>query len=448
MFRTALSFPHTFGLLIFPHSLAETGFTLPHPNHDTSVIAAAHLAFDHAWRNAFASDATWRIISVALVPLLGISWSRKIITAVKTKRINDLLAKIRNTAVPRADYVRLADLSKLAFFTPTEFLPEWEERRTVADHYRLDRRHHWPTLAAAVSQFITCEVNSPFDLAALEASAVEQMVSSFDGEMASRDLWRASRLNASKAASDDQLFLCAQDVNVSSFHRAIKRHRAELSRDPRDSTAASSHMRLPSQFDRMGPIARIKAIQESRQATTRIDRFAQDRTQANLLKKVRGSLPAISSALNCFNAFCDMRDARPFPVAEQLVMEWSSVFSDTATYANYISHLQKVFFFIGPPVTWLTPAVRRVAKGMGNAMMSASNCRISFKAGCCYASFGWKRLRSNSPKPAGFPSFSPFSAHLRRFGRNGHSGTTICRPSLLKGTRPLSAFEMVRKGSF
>ena len=59
-----------------------------------------------------------------------------------------------------------------------------------------------------------------------------------------------------------------------------------------------------------------------------------------------------------------MPDARPFPVTEQLVLVWSSVFSDTATYANYIAHLQKVCFFIGPPVTWLTPAVRHFAKGM------------------------------------------------------------------------------------
>ena len=197
---------------------------MPHPNHDTAVIAAAHLAFDHAWRNAFASEATWNSISVALVPLFGISWGEKITTAVKTRRINAILAKIRNTAAPRADYDRLADLFKLAFSTPTDFLPEWEERRTIADRYRLGRRNPWSTLAAAVSEFITAEVNSPFDLDAMEASAVEQMVSSFDGRLASRDLWRAARLNASKAASAGPLFLATQDVAVRSFHRAIKRH--------------------------------------------------------------------------------------------------------------------------------------------------------------------------------------------------------------------------------
>ena len=64
----------------------------------------------------------------------------------------------------------------MAFFTQTEFLTEWEEWRTVADRYRLDRRRPWPVLAAAVSQFIADDVNAPFDLAALEASAVELML--------------------------------------------------------------------------------------------------------------------------------------------------------------------------------------------------------------------------------------------------------------------------------
>ena len=93
-------------------------------------------------------------------------------------------------------------------------------------------------------------------------------------------------------------------------------------------------------------------------------RFILDRTQANLLKQGRGSLPAISSALNCFAAFCEMRTAQPFPVTERIVLEWGAVFSDTATFANYISHLQKVCFFAGLSVDWLTPAVRHVARGL------------------------------------------------------------------------------------
>ena len=92
-------------------------------NHDMAVIAAAQLAFDHAWRNAMASNATPRSISASLVPLFGINWTKKVISAVKTKPINDLLAKIRNVDIPREDYNRLADLFKLAFFAPRSLPP-------------------------------------------------------------------------------------------------------------------------------------------------------------------------------------------------------------------------------------------------------------------------------------------------------------------------------------
>ena len=44
-------------------------------------------------------------------------------------------------------------------------------------------------------------------------------------------------------------------------------------------------------------------------------------------------------------------------------MEWSSVFNDTATYANYTMHIQKVCFFLGMSTAWFTPAVNHVAKG-------------------------------------------------------------------------------------
>ena len=167
---------------------------LPIPNNDTAAISAAHLAFGHAWRGAFSSDSAGRSISVALVPLFGISWSMPGIGAVQTHRINLLLGKIRNSVDPRTDYDRAADLFRMAFCAPTEFLLERGEWRTVEDRYRLDRRHPREALSAAVPQFISEGVSSPLDLAGLESAAAEQMMSLFDGRSDSRDYWRVGRL--------------------------------------------------------------------------------------------------------------------------------------------------------------------------------------------------------------------------------------------------------------
>ena len=76
-------------------------------------------------------------------------------------------------------------------------------------------------------------------------------------------------------------------------------------------------------------------------SSSTLDKFALSSTQANLLKQVRGSLPAIASAFRCYTAFCNLKGFTAFPPTEEAALQWSSVFDDTATFGNYIQHLAK-----------------------------------------------------------------------------------------------------------
>ena len=107
----------------------------------------------------------------------------------------------------------------------------------------------------------------------------------------------AARLSGARASSADPLFLDQQNIDLTAFRRAIKRNRTELAAH-QPTQPGCGRLRTPPDFDRMDPIARIKAIRTSGQAALMVDRLIQDRTQANLPKQVRGSLPAISSAIN------------------------------------------------------------------------------------------------------------------------------------------------------
>ena len=208
-------------------------------------------------------------------------------------------------------------------------------------------------------------MRDPFDLASLEAAAVEHLMTSFENCLEVRDFWRAVRLNTAMASSAEHLFLAAGKVGTAAFRRAIKRHRKELSRTDTAAPASSPGMRLPPNYPMMGHMARTRAIREANHSPSWADGFIQDRTQANLLKQVRGSLPAIGSALNCFASFCELRGGgHPFPPSEQLIIEWSSFFADTATFANYISNMQKACFAIGFSTDWMTPVARRLPKGL------------------------------------------------------------------------------------
>ena len=60
-----------------------------------------------------------------------------------------------------------------------------------------------------------------------------------------------------------------------------------------------------------------------------------------------------------------MRGVEPFPPKEEIALQRSSVFNDTATFGNYIQHLPKCCYFMRFPTDWLTTCVRHVARGLG-----------------------------------------------------------------------------------
>ena len=72
----------------------------------------------------------------------------------------------------------------------------------------------------------------------------------------------------------------------------------------------------------------------------------------------------MASAFRFYLAFCQMRNFAPFPAAYETLALRSSVFNDTATFGNYISHMQKCCFLLHFPTDWITPMARHIAKGL------------------------------------------------------------------------------------
>ena len=91
---------------------------IPLGNRDNAILEAAKLAIDYAWRRVFDEQADAQSISLAVAPLFCIRWGKKIIVSLdrrqNNRRVNQLLAKVRNSALPRIEYDRMGDLFKLA----------------------------------------------------------------------------------------------------------------------------------------------------------------------------------------------------------------------------------------------------------------------------------------------------------------------------------------------
>ena len=143
--------------------------------------------------------------------------------------------------------------------------------------------HDWSIIAAEVSRLLSAGARSPYELAALEPSAAEQLMASADCRFAVRDFWRAARINASADSSADPPFLAPNDGGSRAFRRAIRRHHKELSRDPHDASACTSRNRLPDNYGRLGPMARIREIHDSRKDATLFGRFIHDRKGSPIL---------------------------------------------------------------------------------------------------------------------------------------------------------------------
>ena len=116
----------------------------PSEKSDNATIEAAKLAFGHAWRWVYAQSNKAHIISTTLVPLFGIRWVKNVVADFdnrpKNRRRNKLLERVRNSPLTRVDYDSLSDHFKMGPFASVDFLPVWEEWRTAAGRYRLDRR--------------------------------------------------------------------------------------------------------------------------------------------------------------------------------------------------------------------------------------------------------------------------------------------------------------------
>lgn len=191
----------------------------------------------------------------------------------------------------------------------------------------------------------------------------------------------------------------------------------------------------------MGPSAPIKALRFARHPPALMDRYIQDRTQANMLKQVRGSLPVTPSALNCYTVFCELRGASPFPSTEPLVIEWGAVFSDTATCATYISHMQKVCFFARAPANLMAPAVRRAAKGLKKCQYTRFRFPNFIRSDFLLRLLNMEKISSEFAKACAISFIFAFRAP-------SETRMTPCCPSRRNGRRPLSAFALLDVAAF
>ena len=228
----------------------------------------------------------------------------------------------------------------------------------------MGRRFAQEDIANSATSLTAKIVPGPGALAALDAGDVEVIAGGAPSAGPIRTLRRLARTSMAAVSPNEYLPIPDSGRAAEVFKAAAKRRQWSLGRTFPSRPIIRKRLNAPQCFASLGPAQKIGVLRRLKTRPAQVRRFIRGNTQRNLLKQVRGPLPSAVSALNCYLQFSQPHAEGPFPVTERRVLERSSVFNDTATFANYTQHVQKVCFFLGTPTAWYTPDVNHVAKGL------------------------------------------------------------------------------------
>ena len=339
--------------------------SIPIDNIDLARAESAVIILDDLTKKLGTIGLCPSAIPKLLIPLYGVTWNRRVLAVVTTKRINQLFQLLRHLQLRKSEYDRLTAFFQQAFITAAHLPSEFREWEVLAERFRLDLQHGWPNILAVLTFLAARGIPSPQLLSTIQSEGVELLCAGTDQPGLLRSFWGITRSTfAPASSSSSHMILPEQEVNAGTLKQAVKRHTAQYVSTGKLHIHLSKKLKQGKSFAKLGPARKIAQLKAAKVRPAVLSRFCEDAANTNLLKQVRGSLPGMNSAFSCYIAFCEMREFPPFPPTEDKVVLWSAVFNDNATFGNYVAHLQKCCFFLKLPTDWLTPKVSHISKGL------------------------------------------------------------------------------------
>ena len=213
----------------------------------------------------------------------------------------------------------------------------------------MDSDFRWGDLLAATLFLAAGGGPLPSDLATVGADQIHPHCASSEHPRIIRALWGACRPSFSIGDSADCLVRPHGFLTKDALVSAVRRHSRQFQRHGRLEFRTPDKLHAPAGFSRLGPSQKIKMLKSNRVMPRQLNGFIANGTQANFLTQVRGSLPGLASAFRCYSPFCELIAKPDAPPTEELIIRWSSMFNDTATFENYIFLLQKACFSLRWP---------------------------------------------------------------------------------------------------
>ena len=98
------------------------------------------------------------------------------------------------------------------------------------------------------------------------------------------------------------------------------------------STCHTRKLNRDKSFSALGPVAKIRALNESNiSKTPHIELFGGG-VAVSLLNAPRKAFKGMASAIRCYFAFCELEGIRPYPIREKYGPRRSALFNETETF--------------------------------------------------------------------------------------------------------------------
>ena len=302
----------------------------------------------------------------AVAPFAVIHWAKPIIQKIGIAKINRVFGRLKRTDINKTTLRLIIDHFANALADNGLEIPQrLSEWRDIIAKYSLNSLTDYHDWIPVVEWLETKDLSTPAKFS--EISLPE--FTSISDESPLRDLlsslWQAVRIEFNPAKGVTPLTLNFRRKNFS-LVEALRANNVETSAFGTDLKASQDALGLPDSFLKLGPKARILALQNTTPDSQQLLRFLSIGAQANILEQVRLSLPSVASGVSCYLSFCTLLNIAPFPPTTETVARWSALFSPGKTYSIYINHLVKACHLMGIDISWRTELIFSIAKGLSN----------------------------------------------------------------------------------
>ena len=274
-------------------------------NRSIAVAAAARLVLSGVDKVLNDPRAPAQALSEAIIPIFGIRWNREVCQ--RTGGINNMLCRLRNSMLPKADYLKLRELFKEVLFLNGPLPPNWEEWLAIIEKFEMGNTVKHSEWVAVIMDFKTIGFDSPMDLSRLNLSALSELLIQNERLKLARQMWQACVLCYTSPSEGDIYEIHGASDEAEKLIDRIKGGELRKSNISKSLRFHTNKLKQKKNFADLGPAAKLKALKDANLSRSRTSKFFEAGATVNILKASRKTLGGWLQRLGAIFSFASSR---------------------------------------------------------------------------------------------------------------------------------------------